>query len=145
MLEGRIVISGIMVLIFAAAVGFALTYEADARTLPLMIGIPGLVLTIIQFLKEVREQHPEKIDPRDLPRELRMFGWFILFVGGLVLFGFINAGPVLVAVYLYFAGKEKWHVCLLAGAVVAGILYGVFEWFLGLPLFEGLVFQWLYG
>ncbi len=145
MLEGRILISGLMVLIFAGAVGFALAFESDARTLPLVVGVPGLVLTIIQFLKEVREQNPEKIDPRDLPREVRMFGWFFLFVGGLVLFGFNYAGPVLVALYLYFSGKEKWYVCLIAGAVVGGILYGVFEWFLGLPLFEGLVFQWFYG
>ena len=145
MLEGRILISGIMFAIFLAAVGFALTYAPDARLLPLTIGIPGLILTTIQLVKELREQYPEKIDPRDFPREVRMFGWFFLFVSGLVLFGFIYAGPVLVALYLYFAGKEKWYVCLIAGAVVAGILYGVFEWFLGLPLWEGLVFQWIYG
>ena len=145
MLEGRILISGIMVLIFGAAVGFALTYDPDARTLPLMIGIPGFILTLVQFVREVREQHPDKINPADLPRELRMFGWFVIFVGGLVLFGFMYAGPVLVATYLYFAGKEKWYVCLIAGIVVWGILYGVFEWFLGLPLWEGLVFQWIYG
>ena len=145
MLEGRILISGIMFAIFLAAVGFALTYAPDARLLPLTVGIPGLILTAIQLIKEVREQHPENIDPRDFPREVRMLGWFFLFVGGLVLFGFIKAGPVLVASYLYFAGKEKWYVCLIAGAVVAGILYGVFEWFLGLPLWEGLVFQWIYG
>ena len=145
MLEGRILISGIMLAIFAAAVGFALGFDPEARVLPLTIGIPGLILTAIQFVKEVREQYPEKIDPRDLPRELGMFAWFFIFVAGLVLFGFIYAGPLLVAVYLYFAGKEKWYVCLIAGTVVAGILYGVFEWFLGLPLWEGLVFQWIYG
>jgi hypothetical protein len=34
----------------------------------------------------------------------------------------------------------------LAGAVFAWtVLYGVFDWFLGLPLFDGLVFQYLFG
>ena len=145
MLEGRLLISGIMVVIFAGACGLALTYEPDARTLPLAIGIPGLLLTLIQFVKEWREQNPEKIDPVELPREVRMFGWFVIFVAGLVLFGFLYAGPVLVALYLYFAGHEKWYVCLIAAVVVYGILYGIFERFLGLPLFEGLVMQWIYG
>ena len=145
MLEGRLLISGLMLAVFAAAVGLAFTYAPDTRTLPLAVGIPGLILSLLQFIKELRERYPEKIEPGQLSREVRMFGWFITFVAGLVLFGFLYAGPVLVSVYLYFSGREKWYVCLIAAAGAWAILYGIFEQFLGLPLFEGLVFQWIFG
>jgi hypothetical protein len=62
-----------------------------------------------------------------------------------VLFGFPYAGPLLVAAFLYFSGGEKWYVAVIAAIIAWSILYGVFERFLGLPLFEGLVSQWIYG
>ena len=146
MLEGRILTSAIMVALFGIAVGLALTYSPEARFLPLVIGIPGFILSIVQFAKEWREQNPEAVvTPEEHRREGKMFLWFGLFVGGLILFGFLYAGPVLVAAYLYFSGRERWYVALAAAAFAWTILYGVFEYFLGLPLFEGLVLQWLFG
>lgn len=146
MLEGRILTSAIMVAVFAIGVALAFTYAPEARFLPLVIGIPGLILSLVQFAKEWREQNPESVvTPEEHHREGRMFLWFGLFVGGLILFGFLYAGPVLVAAYLYFSGRERWYVALAAAAFAWAILYGVFEYFLGLPLFEGLVLQWLFG
>jgi hypothetical protein len=146
MLEGRLLVSAIMLVVFAAAVGLSLTYAPEARLLPLVIGIPGLLLSAIQLATELRDKHPAPVVTREEHRrEGRMFAWFIGFVGALVLFGFLYAGPALVAVYLYVSGREKWYVAL-AGAVFAWIvLYGVFDWFLGLPLFEGLVLQYFFG
>jgi small-conductance mechanosensitive channel len=146
MLEGRILTSAIMVAIFAIAVGLAFTYSSDARFLPLVIGIPGLVLSLVQFVKEWRERRPPPVvTPEEHRREGKMFAWFIAFVGGLILFGFLYAGPLLVAAYLYFAGREKWYVALAAALFAWAVLYGIFERFLGLPLFEGLVLQWIFG
>ncbi|HEX3485883.1 MAG TPA: tripartite tricarboxylate transporter TctB family protein [Micropepsaceae bacterium] len=146
MLEGRLLISAIMVVVFAGAVGLSFTYAPEARLLPMVIGIPGLVLSAVQLVVELRERNPAPaVTSEEHAREGRMFAWFIAFVAGLVLFGFLYAGPALVAAYLYFSGREKWYVAL-AGAVFAwAVLYGVFDWFLGLPLFEGLVFQYLFG
>ncbi len=145
MLEGRILTSFIMVVVFATTVGLAFTYAPDARFLPLVIGIPGLVLSLVQFVKELREPAEPVVTSEEHRREGQMFLWFIIFVGGLVLFGFMYAGPALVAAYLYFSGREKWYVALAAAAFAWVILYGVFEQFLGLPLFEGLAVQWIFG
>jgi len=145
MLEGRLLISGIMLVVFATAVGLAFTYAPDARFLPLVIGIPGLLLSVIQFIKELRDRPEPVVTGEEHKREGRMFAWFILFVGGLVLFGFLYAGPALVAAFLYFSGREKWYVALAAACFAWAVLYGVFEWFLGLPLFDGLLFQWIFG
>jgi hypothetical protein len=145
MLEGRILTSAIMVAIFAIAVGLSFTYAPEARLLPLVIGIPGLLLSLAQFIKELREKAEPVVTSEEHVREFRMFAWFFAFVGGLVLFGFPYAGPLLVAAYLYFSGGEKWYVAVIAAALAWAILYGVFERFLGLPLFEGLVYQWIFG
>ncbi len=145
MLEGRILVSGIMVVVFATAVLLSFTYAPDARFLPLVIGIPGLLLSAAQLIKELRE-HPEiVIVPEERRREARMFAWFVIFVGGLVLFGFLYAGPALVAAYLFFSGRERWYMALGAAFVTWAILYGIFERFLGLPLFDGLISQWIFG
>ena len=145
MLEGRILVSGIMVVVFATAVLLSFTYAPDARFLPLVIGIPGLLLSSVQLIKEMRERPEPVAPPEERRREVRMFAWCIGFVGALVLFGFLYAGPALVAAYLYFSGRERWYVALAAALFAWAVLYGIFEWFLGLPLFEGLLFQWIFG
>lgn len=145
MLEGRILVSGIMVVVFATAVLLSFTYAPDARFLPLVIGIPGLLLSVVQLVKELRDNPGVVIIPAERRREARMFAWFIGFVAGLVLFGFLYAGPALVAVYLYYSGRERWYTALAAAFVTWAILFGVFERFLGLPLFDGLAVQWILG
>jgi hypothetical protein len=145
MLEGRILVSGIMVVVFATAVLLSLTYAPEARFLPLVIGIPGLLLSVMQLVKELRDHPQPLVVPEEHRREAKMFAWFLTFVGGLVLFGFLYAGPVLVAVYLFFSGRERWYMALAAAFVTWAILYGVFERFLGLPLFDGLILQWIFG
>lgn len=144
MLEGRILISAIMVAIFATAVGLAFTYDPDAGRMPLVIGIPGLLLSAVQLVKELRQKDTHLFTPDIRRKEVQMLLWFVSFVAGLILFGFLYAGPTLVATYLYLRGREKWYVALAGGAFTAVVLYGIFEQFLGLPLFDGLVFQWLF-
>ena len=148
MVEGRIVVAGLMTLIFATMVGVAFTFPGEARFLPLVIGIPGLVLCIAQLLIELRGKPDpdEKVHTsEDRIAELKMFGWFFAFIAGIILFGFPYAGPVLVLLYLHFSWGEKWYVSLGAAAFAFAVLHGLFDYVLGLPLFEGLVYQWIYG
>ena len=147
MVEGRVVVAGIMLLIFAVMVGLAFTYSGEARFLPLVIGIPGLALSLAQFVIELRGKDPEEkvFTAEDRMAEFKMFGWFAVFIFGIILFGFPYAGPIIVALYLHFSWGEKWYVSLGAAAFSWAILHGIFDYVLGLPLFEGLVYQWIYG
>ena len=147
MVEGRVVVAGIMLLIFAVMVGLAFTYSGEARFLPLVIGIPGLALSLAQFVIELRGKDPEEkvFTAEDSMAEFKMFGWFAVFIFGIILFGFPYAGPIIVALYLHFSWGEKWYVSLGAAAFSWAILHGIFDYVLGLPLFEGLVYQWIYG
>ncbi len=147
MVEGRVVVAGIMLLIFAVMVGFAFTFPGEARLLPLVIGVPGLALSLAQFVIELRgkEADEKAYTAADRMAELKMFGWFAVFIFGIILFGFPYAGPIIVALYLHFSWGEKWYASLGAAAFSWAILHGIFDYVLGLPLFEGLVYQWIYG
>ncbi len=145
MVEGRTVTAGVMLAIFVIMVGLALTYPGEARLLPLVIGIPGTILSAIQFVIELRTKSEGKDTSEDPKAELRMFGWFIAFVIGIILFGFPYAGPAMVAAYLHFSWREKWYVTLSSAFFAWAVLYGVFEHVLGLPLFEGLVVEYFLG
>lgn len=147
MVEGRIVVAGTMLAIFAIMVGLAFTFPGEARFLPLVIGIPGLVLSAAQFAIELRgKDEDEKVySADDRMAELKMFGWFFAFIAGIILFGFPYAGPAIVGLYLHFSWGEKWYVSLGAAAFAWAILHGIFDYMLGLPLFEGLVYEWIYG
>jgi Tripartite tricarboxylate transporter TctB family len=147
MVEGRILVAGIMLVLFATMVGVAFTFPGEARFLPLVIGIPGLVLSLAQFAIELRgKDEDEKVyTAENRMAELKMFAWFFVFIAGIILFGFPYAGPIIVALYLHFSWGEKWHVSLGAAAFAFAILHGIFDYVLGLPLFEGLVYQWIYG
>jgi hypothetical protein len=145
MVEGRTLTAGIMVAIFATMVGVALTYAPDARFLPLVIGVPGLVLSVVQLAVELRTKPDKEFTAADRRAEWKMFAWFVFFVVGIILFGFPYAGPTMVAIYLHFSWREKWYVSLGSAFFAWAVLYGVFEYVLGLPLFEGLIVQWFLG
>ena len=46
---------------------------------------------------------------------------------------------------MLFRSREKWYVIAGSTLFAWAVLYGVFEYLLALPLFEGLVVQWLLG
>jgi hypothetical protein len=144
MVDGRILTAGIMVLIFATMVTFAFTYGPEAGMMPLVVGIPGLMLTLTQLVIELRTkpQDVKVFTPEERKAEVRMFGWFFLFIAGIILFGFPYAGPLLVFSYLHFSWHEKWYVSLGAAAFAFAVLHYLFGIVLGLPLFEGLITQW---
>jgi hypothetical protein len=58
--NGRIVIAFVMFAIFVVMVGVALTYPPQARFMPLVVGLPGIALTLFELTREVRRAlHPE--------------------------------------------------------------------------------------
>ena len=142
--EGRIAISGLMLVIFIAMVAMAFTFAPGARMLPLVIGIPGVFLTALQFYNELRSQESKRASSEHVKREVTMFIWFFFFVVGILCFGFIYGGPILIASYLYFSWKEKWYTALISMGLAYVILLYVFQEFIGILLFEGLILQYYF-
>jgi hypothetical protein len=142
--EGRILISVIMLAILAGMVGYAATFPAEARFLPWVIGVPGVLLCAAQLVNELRSRPGKPVaEPAERRRELMMFGWVAIFIAGILLFGFIIASPVLVAAYLHLDWRERPLAIALSAGLCWATLYLVFERALGMDLFDGLVFAWL--
>lgn len=53
-LTGRVLMALVMFLIFVVMVGVALDYPAQARFMPLVVGIPGIALTLFELIREIR-------------------------------------------------------------------------------------------
>lgn len=141
MFEGRVVVSFVMLTIFAGMVGHAATFPADARLLPWVIGIPGTILCLFQFVTELRTRDaaPAVESAAERRREWVTFGWFVGFIVAIVLFGFILGGPLMMALYLWFDWRERPASIALSVAIALAILYGVFEYGLNMQLFPGLL------
>ncbi|MGE5539075.1 MAG: tripartite tricarboxylate transporter TctB family protein [Gemmatimonas sp.] len=52
--NGRVLIALVMFLFFVVMVGIALGYPAQARFMPLVVGLPGIALTLFELFREVR-------------------------------------------------------------------------------------------
>ena len=139
-LNGKLILAGLMLAIFTAMVASALTYPAKAAFVPLVIGIPGTVLCLIQFGVELRHAR-QGVPPstRDVRREWVMYGWIVGFVVAVVLLGFLVAAPIVLYSYLRFNAKEPHWVAGLIAAGGLALIYGVFEYTLEVSLFEGLL------
>lgn len=61
--NGRVMMALVMFLIFMAMVGFALGYPAQARFMPLVVGLPGIGFTLFELIKETRRALTETNEP----------------------------------------------------------------------------------
>jgi hypothetical protein len=77
--------------------------------------------------------------------ERAMLGWVAVFFVGILLFGFVYAGPVLVFAFMLAGKKETLTVAVVSAAGAWAVLYGFFQIAMEIPLFPGLVIEYLMG
>lgn len=148
LLTGRALTAVAMLAIFLTMSLMALGFPEKARLMPLMVGVPGSVLALLQVLVELRtsmDDAGETDAQRDTARwnERHMFTWLLLFFFGILGFGFLYAAPLLVFGFLYVGKKETIKVGVFGAAGTWAVLYGLFEQAFEIPLFNGLLIEWL--
>ena len=171
----------VMLGIFLVLVGVATRYPAEARFMPFVVGIPPILLCLIQLVLDARDRRraaAEAVDTRSdfekvqekvsqmvgrqvdfevaheaLPgaaapklsheetvrRELVLWGYFLGFIAGILLFGFWIAIPVFLVTFLRFQAKSSWMTSLLLGIGASIALYLVFERGLKVQVHRGFV------
>ena len=147
--NGHVITAAIMVAIFASMVGMATQYPPNARMVPLVIGIPGIILCLIQLISEILASYRGQLSAdgsnttssSELIRELKFFLWFPAFIASVLLFGFFLTTLVLVFLFLRMDQRESMKLALSLSIGGAVILYLVFELMLGLPLYTGLFYD----
>ncbi|NNE37274.1 MAG: tripartite tricarboxylate transporter TctB family protein [Gammaproteobacteria bacterium] len=153
-LNGRIITAFIMLLVFSTMTIMAFDFPAKARLMPLMFGIPGTIFGLIQLLMEIKhvmaevpDESPEAVEKASQEKkdEIQMFLWVFLYFIFILGFGFIYASPFLVFGFLFIAKKESLKIAIIGSVCTIIVIYGVFQNWFEIPLFQGLVVEWLTG
>lgn len=136
----------LVAVVLAATVYSTLNWPPQPRTFPLVVGIPALLLTLVQLVAEVVRTHRRGDSPRgddderlvdlavdrDVPaatvvrRAGAMALWTVGYVVAILTFGFILASPVFVAAYLTVHVRKAWIV-LLCVVLVMLLQIGIFH------------------
>lgn len=132
----------------------------QARLYPFVIGIPMILLAIIQVILDLKGIERKQADaaPVDFQfsqtvvepevarrRAITMFSWFFGFFVGIWLLGFTITIPLMVFSYLKLEGNENWGISIVLTALAWIFFYFLFVKLLTLPFPEGLVLTWLGG
>ncbi|TAJ91933.1 hypothetical protein EPO44_14385 [bacterium] len=157
-LRSQAIFSLIVLIFFALFVYEAREWRLQARLYPWVIGIPMLVLALVQVfldLKGETKSKPADGAPVDFQfgqsmdssvarrRTLNIFSWIIGFLIGVWLLGFSVAIPAMVFLYLKLQSNEKWLLSLVLTGAAWFLFWGLFDWLLRLPFPEAQLFVWL--
>ncbi len=140
------VVLGLLVFFVALAVG----YPPQAKLVPLVVGVPALILMIAEYSHQMRRRKPVAGEAEDKDAEPRVmlrtelgyvawFGWLSL---GSYLLGFRISIPLFMFPILRFRFKQSLRTSVLLTAAVWVVLYVGFERLLRVPLDCGVLFHW---
>ena len=142
--NGRVATAFVMMLIFVTMSLMALGFPEKARLMPLMVGVPGSILGLVQLINEIRAM-PDATGEEFSKAERSMFVWIFLYFFGILAFGFIYAAPVLVFAFLLIGRKESLPISLISAVATWAVLFGFFEKGFEIPLFTGLILESIIG
>ena len=143
---------------FCVFVYMAQDWRLQARLYPYAIGIPMLILAIVQVildLKGVKAKQSSDATPMDFQftkdvdpivarkRAITMFAWLLGFFLLIWLVGFPIGIALMMFAYLKFQGRESWTLSILLTVIAWLCFWGLFVRLLHLPFPDGLVFTWL--
>jgi cytochrome b561 len=157
-IKPQIILAVILVVFFAVFVYQAKDWRMQARLYPWAIGIPMLILAVVQVVLELRGVEPKK-SANDAPvdvqfaartdpvlarrRMINIFSWILGYVVSIWLIGFGYSVPLIVFLYLKVQSHEKWPLSIALTASAWLFFWSLFDRLLHLPFPEGQLFVWL--
>jgi len=130
----------------------------QARLYPWAIGIPMLILALVQVILDLRGykaketsdgapvdfQFTKTIEPAVArKRAITMFSWLFGFFLLVWLLGFEYGIPLMVFGYLKFQSNETWFLSIILTVLAFVAFWILFVKLLTLPFPQGLIFTWL--
>ena len=140
--DGRVTVSGAMVAIFAGALMVALTYGPNGRLAPLVVIVPGLVLSVVQFSLDFlggRAGDRNEFDPERRRRAFILIGYLTAFVLSAALVGLPLAALILVFTYLKIYQHEGVFISAAVSLALALATYLLLGFVFGAGLVGELV------
>ena len=152
------IFSFVFLVFFIVFVYGAHAWRLQARLYPWAIGIPMVILAIIQVILDMKGiqskadsggapvdfQMSRDIDPELAnKRALNIFAWIFGYFLLIWLLGFSLAIPAMVFSYLKIQSGESWVLSTILTGAAWLAFWGLFVWLLNLPFPEGLILSWL--
>ena len=176
----------VMLALFVTLVGLASGYPPGARFMPFVVGIPAIVLCLLQLALDARQRRRGETEAGDTPsarekaekkvsrmagrrvdfqishefmpgvgpeippeemvrREMVLWGYFLGFIAGIILFGFWVAIPVFLVAFLRFQAKAGWLFSLGLGIGASLLMYFGFERLFRVVLHTGFFTDYVLG
>ncbi len=133
------------------------TFGFRAGLFPWVIGIPTLLLTLVQLGKDIMGREKPKAAAADWEvqvnvspevawrRTTSILFWTVGFFVAIWLLGFSNSILISMILYLKIAGKEKWPMTIAVSFFTWLFVYGLFERALSIPFPDGLLLTLIRG
>lgn len=156
--RAQTILALVLLAFFIVFVYQAKDWRLQARLYPWAIGIPMLILALVQVVLDLKGIGPQKKDgdaPVDVQfavrtdpvearrRTFNIFAWIGGYVFSIWLIGFGYSVPLIVFLYLKVQSRESWALSLALTAAAWLLFWGLFDRLLHLPFPEGQVFIWL--
>ena len=157
-LTPRTLFSLLVLVFFGYLVWEAGEWRLQARLYPWVIGIPMIVLAVINIVQELsgpKEAGASDNAPSDFQltqtvdravavrRTATILSWIVGFLAGIWLIGFSITIAAMTFCYLKLQSREGWAMSLILTASAWLVYYALFERTLLLPFPDGKVFLWL--
>ncbi|MBI4633392.1 MAG: tripartite tricarboxylate transporter TctB family protein [Deltaproteobacteria bacterium] len=154
--KGNLIMAFFFLTFFTGLTLIALTYSIKASRLPLLVSVPGVLLSAAQVFREARilkaarktETAENGHETSDRPRAsgkgkklLLMLGWMVLLVLMIWVFGFLATIPVYTLLFMR-SRQESWFLSIIFAVSGFAILYFLFVVGLNMELYPGLVYDW---
>jgi hypothetical protein len=141
----------LLLLFFAAIVGFSFAVPFDARLFPLIIGSAGFLLTIAVAVEQIgrRRENPAPAEADDAaarsdwPRFATALLSAPIFSVAFWLFGFVVASLAAMLLMPWLMGYRKRGELLLVAVITVAVLSIAAPYLLNVDLPHGLVGDWL--
>lgn len=148
----------LLLVFFVYFVWEARDWRLQARLYPWAIGIPMIILALIQVALDVKGGEEKKASdgaPVDFQfgqtmdstvarsRTVNIFAWILGFFVAIWFVGFSLAILLLLFLYLKVQSREPWGLSLILTAGGWLLFWGLFDRLLHLPFPDGQLFTWL--
>ncbi len=139
-----------LTVLLIAFVAVSTTFNSQARMMPLIIGIPVMLLAIGQLFLEVREAMQAKDEATQPPapakpagpghrHTLVIYAWIVAMFGALYLVGFMVTTFFYPLLYMRFVGHRSWRMAASISLGAFAFLYIVMIMGLQVDLYDGVV------
>jgi hypothetical protein len=137
--SGAALFSAALAAAAAYAVLTALRWPAKAALFPLVMGIPLLVLALVQMVIDLRAPAAREDAPGAGHAAVTVLAWMGAFITLVLLLGFPLAVPLFIFGYLTITGRERWLLSLVLAGIAWGAFYLLFQRLLHFPFEAGLL------